>query len=74
MIKLHKYRTEQMEGKQWGITQLYNKFFNEPTSKLSKLHQELDNLVMQAYGFQEGDDLLAKLLNLNLEIATKENS
>lgn len=27
MIKLHEYRTEQMEKKQWGITQLYNNFF-----------------------------------------------
>lgn len=69
MIKLHEYRSEQMEEKQWGITQLYNKFFNEATSKLSKLHRELDDLVMQAYGFQEGDDFLDKLLNLNLELA-----
>jgi type II restriction/modification system DNA methylase subunit YeeA len=72
MTKLHEYRTEQMEQKQWGITQLYNQFFNEPTSKLSKLHRELDELVMQAYGFQEGDDLLEKLFNLNLELAAKE--
>jgi SAM-dependent methyltransferase len=69
---LHNYRTEQMEKKQWGITQLYNKFFNEPSSQLYKLHAKLDQLVMQAYGFSSGDDILEKLLALNLELAEKE--
>ena len=61
-----------MEQKQWGITQLYNEYFHEPTSKLYKLHQELDKLVMQAYNFQAEDDILAKLLELNFELAQKE--
>ncbi len=66
MVNLHEYRSEQMLAKQWGITQLYNQFFHEPTSKLAKLHHELDNLVMQVYGFQSSDDILAKLLEMNL--------
>ncbi len=66
MVHLHEYRSEQMLAKQWGITQLYNQFFYEQSSKLAKLHQELDNLVMQVYGFQESDDILAKLLEMNL--------
>jgi SAM-dependent methyltransferase len=70
--ELHQYRTEQMEAKQWGITALYNAFFHEPSSKLSKLHAELDKLAMQAYGFQESDDILEKLLELNFELAEKE--
>jgi hypothetical protein len=69
---LHNYRTEQMEKKQWGITQLYNKFFDEPSSQLYKLHAKLDQLVMQAYGFVPDDDILEKLLALNLELAQKE--
>jgi SAM-dependent methyltransferase len=69
---LHDYRTEQMEKKQWGITQLYNKFFNEPSSQLYKLHAKLDQLVMQAYGFSPDDDILERLLTLNLELAEKE--
>lgn len=69
---LHNYRTEQMEKKQWGITQLYNKFFNEPSSQLYKLHAKLDQLVMQAYEFDADDDILEKLLELNLELAQKE--
>jgi type I restriction-modification system DNA methylase subunit len=70
--ELHNYRTEQMEKKQWGITQLYNKFFNEPSSQLYKLHAKLDQLVMQAYGFSCDDDILERLLTLNLELAEKE--
>ncbi len=70
--ELHQYRTQQMEAKQWGITTLYNKFFNEPTSQLYKLHEQLDKLVMQAYGFNSSDDILEKLLELNLELAEKE--
>ncbi len=69
---LHNYRTEQMEKKQWGITQIYNKFFNEPSSQLYKLHAKLDQLVMQAYGFSSDDDILERLLTLNLELAEKE--
>ncbi|MBW4533425.1 MAG: hypothetical protein KME09_05760 [Pleurocapsa minor HA4230-MV1] len=71
-IELHQYRTEQMSKKQWGITQLYNTYFHEPASKLYQLHQQLDKLVMQAYGFKTDDDILAKLLELNLELAAKE--
>ena len=71
-IELHQYRTEQMSKKQWGITQLYNAYFHEPASKLYQLHQELDKLVMQAYNFKADDDILAKLLELNSEVAAKE--
>ena len=70
--ELHEYRTQQMEQKQWGITQLYNEYFHEPASKLYQLHKELDKLVMKAYGFKVKDDILAKLLELNFELAAKE--
>ena len=70
--ELHQYRTQQMEIKQWGITTLYNKFFNEPSSQLYKLHQQLDKLIMDAYKFKPEDDILEKLLTLNLELAEKE--
>ena len=61
-----------MLTKQWGLTQLYNKFFEEPTSQLFKLHAQLDRQVMQAYEFIDSDDILAKVLELNLELAEKE--
>jgi hypothetical protein len=71
-IELHEYRSQQLETKQWGITQLYNKFFHEPASLLYQLHQQLDKLVMEAYNFKTQDDILEKLLELNLELAAKE--
>jgi hypothetical protein len=49
-----------------------NAFFDEPASQLYKLHKKLDELVMQAYGFKKDDDILAKLLHLNLDLAEKE--
>jgi SAM-dependent methyltransferase len=73
-VELHEYRSEQMERKQWGITKLYNAYFDEPASQLYKLHQKLDALVLQAYGFSPDDDLLEKLLALNLELAAKEQA
>ena len=54
------------------MMQLYNQFFNEPSSQLYKLHAQLDALVLQAYEFSPSDDLLAKLLALNLELARRE--
>ncbi len=70
--KLHQYRTQQMQAKQWGITQLYNKFFNEPTSQLFKLHEQLDILAMQAYGLNPRDNILEQLLKLNQQLAERE--
>jgi hypothetical protein len=61
-----------MLTKQWRITQLYNKFFEEPTSPLFKLPAQLERQVMQAYGFIDSDDILAKVLELNLELTEKE--
>jgi len=71
-LELHQYRSDQMEQKQWGITKLYNAYFHEPASQLYQLHKQLDALVLQAYGFSPNDDLLEKLLALNLELAEKE--
>jgi N-6 DNA Methylase len=71
-VELHQYRSQEMEKKGWGITELYNKYLAEPASKLYQIHAKLDQLVMTAYHFQESDDLLAKLLQLNQKIAQKE--
>jgi SAM-dependent methyltransferase len=71
-LELHEYRTQQMEKKQWGITQLYNQWFHEPSSQLAKHHAAIDDLVLKAYGFSKTDDILAKLLGLNVSLAIKE--
>jgi SAM-dependent methyltransferase len=72
MQELHQYRSKEMESKQWGITKLYKKYFNQEGCDLYKLHAKLDKLVMQAYGFSEDDDILSKLLELNLQLAERE--
>jgi hypothetical protein len=51
---------------------VYNTYFNEPASQLSKLHQALDALVLKAYGWSPKDDILSNLLDLNLELAERE--
>jgi len=71
-LELHQYRSQEMVKKGWGITQLYNEFFHEPTSKLFKIHQKLDQFVLDIYGFKPEDNLLEKLLQLNQELAEKE--
>ncbi|TAF54988.1 MAG: hypothetical protein EAZ61_04805 [Oscillatoriales cyanobacterium] len=63
-----------MEQHQYGITKLYNQFFDEPTSQLYKLHQQLDTLTLQAYSFSKTDDILEQLLNLNRQLATQEKN
>jgi hypothetical protein len=62
-----------MEKKQWGITKLYSDF-HEPTSQLAKLHAQLDAITLEAYGWNAKDNLLEKLLELNLELAEKEKN
>ena len=72
MIELNDYRNAWMVEAQKGITELYNRYFDEPASKLRKLHDFLDALVLKAYGWGPKDDVLANLLGLNLELAELE--
>lgn len=74
MQDLHEYRSDLMNRRGWGITKLYNEYFHEPSSRLCKLHQHLDKLVLQAYDFTSSDPLLDRLLTLNLELAEKEKN
>jgi hypothetical protein len=61
-----------MVARNWGITDLYNAYFHEPASRLAKLHQALDALVLNAYGWKASEDILSNLLDLNLELADRE--
>ena len=74
MQDLHEYRSEIMEKRGWGITKLYNEYFHEPASRLYKLHHQLDTLALKAYGFKTSDNILEKLLTLNLELAKIEKN
>lgn len=72
MQSLHNYRTEEMECRHWGITQLYNHSFAEPTSQLAQLHNQLDYLAYQAYDIKPHQDPLKFLLDLNFAITQQE--
>jgi hypothetical protein len=72
MANLNDYRNEVMVARNWGITDLYNAYFHEPASRLAKLHQALDALVLNAYGWKASEDILSNLLDLNLELADRE--
>jgi hypothetical protein len=56
MTELDAYRMAQMQANQYGITKLYNAFFNEPASQLYKLHKQLDEAVCQVYGWKYDPD------------------
>ncbi|MCP9903119.1 hypothetical protein KBY72_13930 [Cyanobium sp. BA5m-21] len=51
---------------------LYNRYYDEPASKLSQLHRALDAQVLKTYGWSADEDLLNNLLDLNLELAERE--
>ncbi len=72
MTTLNDYRNEVMVARDWGITDLYNAYFDEPASQLAKLHRALDALVLKAYGWRANEDILSNLLDLNLELADRE--
>jgi SAM-dependent methyltransferase len=72
MIELNEYRNSWMVEQQKGITAMYNRYFEEPASKLRKLHDALDALVIKAYGWSAKEDILSNLLDLNLELAEME--
>ena len=72
MVELNDYRNAWMTEKQKGITDLYNLYYDEPASKLSKLHKALDKAVLKAYGWSAKENLLSNLLDLNLELAERE--
>ena len=61
-----------MDKNNWGITKLYNEYFDQPSNQLYKLHAKLDSLVIETYEFKLDDNLLERLLALNLELAEKE--
>lgn len=73
MTTLNDYRNEVMVAKNWGITDLYNAYFNEPASQLAKLHRGLDALVLKSYGWKGSEDILSNLLDLNQELAERED-
>jgi SAM-dependent methyltransferase len=71
--ELDAFRLNTMKERNIGLTQLYNQFFNEPTSQLAKLHAKLDKAVCeQVYGWPYSPDknYNPELFELNQLLAT----
>lgn len=50
---------------------MYDTLRRPGASTLRDLHAELDAAVVEAYGFEAGDDILTQLFELNLAVATR---
>ena len=72
MTELNAFRNAWMQERQAGITEMYNRYFDEPASQLRRHHDALDALVLQAYGWSDQTDLLTSLLELNRELAERQ--
>lgn len=55
-----------------SLRDLYRVMEEIPTNPVSEVQDKLDAAVFAAYGIKKNDDILAFLLNLNLELAEKE--
>ena len=57
----------------WSLRELYRTLETPGTNRLRDAQAALDSTVRAAYGMKEGEDTLAFLLRINLELAAKES-
>ena len=71
MTDLEEYRISYCLKKQMSLTELYNKFYKEPSSQLFKKHKKLDEAVVKLYNWKYIEDTSynEQLLKLNFEIS-----
>lgn len=69
---LRALRRETMKKNGWSLRELYKTLETPGENKLRDAQDALDTAVRAAYGMKPGDDILAFLLKLNLELAEKE--
>lgn len=65
-------RNAVMQKYQYSLRDLYRIVEQPGQNPIKTLHQQLDNAVIAAYGFDKRKDLLSQLLALNFEVADKE--
>ena len=65
-------RHEIMQANGWSLRELYKSLETPGENRLRTAHAALDAAVRAAYGMKPGEDILAFLLKLNLELAAKE--
>ncbi|MFZ2642833.1 MAG: DNA methyltransferase, partial [Verrucomicrobiia bacterium] len=70
--ELRALRRKIMEGNDWSLRALYRTLETPGDNALRDAHAALDAAVRRAYGMKDGEDILAFLLKLNLDLAAKE--
>jgi len=65
-------RNKTMKENKMSLRDLYRLLEQPGKNPIKDLHTNLDKAVMEAYGFNEKEDLLAQLLALNLQVAQNE--
>jgi hypothetical protein len=71
-LALRLLRQEIMSANGWSLRELYKSLETPGENRLRDAHAALDSAVRRAYGMKPGEDILAFLLKLNLELADKE--
>jgi hypothetical protein len=71
---LRALRRETMAKNGWSLRELYKTLETPGANKLRDAQDALDVTVRAAYGMKPGEDILAFLLKLNLELAGKESA
>jgi hypothetical protein len=70
-VPLVTVRAENLPKLKGGLRALYRTLELPGANPLKDSHAELDAAVLEAYGFSAKKDLLAQLLELNLEVARR---
>jgi SAM-dependent methyltransferase len=72
-VSLRALRREITAANGWSLRDLYRTLEPPGTNRLRDAQAALDSAVRDAYGSKDGEDTLAFLLHLNLELSTKES-
>ena len=72
-INVRMIRHQIMQQNKWSLRELYRSLEQGTCQALQTAQQELDKAVRSLYGMAENQDPLEFLLNLNLEVAMKED-
>lgn len=71
-VELRSARREMMVENDLSLRELYRVMEETPVNRISKIQDNLDTAVREAYGMKDNDDILGFLLELNLELAQRE--
>lgn len=71
---LHQGRTKTLKEHNMSLRDLYRLLEQPGKNPIKDLHAALDKAVLEAYGFDATQDVLSQLLELNLQVAAKEEN